>query len=255
MDRELRRLVLVSVGLLVALFTGRAVIGALWDEEATTRSALALRAKLRAGGEADSRPAREVLTAASELRDALAAELERLQPAVRYVQPPEFSVPSGASPDLTYIEIVRREQERLVREAAYKGRSVPPQLGLPDLNPTGLEDVLRTLRSLHIVHLVVNAALDGGIDSVERITMPPPARGRRAETGYVRLHKVEFDLRGAPRAVRDTLAAVAAGAPYLALDELRLEALDEEGGAVRARFSAAAVTLDATDAGEEGAAP
>lgn len=244
MDRELRRLLLVAVGLVVVLFTGRALIGALYDDQGMVLQASQLRAKLKSGGEADGRPKREDLAALSALRDELSERLEALQPAVRYTQPPEFSVGAGGSPDLEYVEILRREQKALVKGAAYVGRSVPSNLGMPDLNPTGLEDVLRTLRSLHIVHVVVRAALDAGVDSVDEIRTPGAARRGQEATGFLRLHKVEFTLRGSPRSIRDTLAAIAGGKPFLALDDIRLECQDPDGAHVLCRFSASAVTLD-----------
>ena len=244
MDRDLRRLILVGAAALVILFTGRAVVSALWDAGDAQRQVLQLRTKLRAGGEADSRPPRTAISAAAALRDALRDELEAVAPTLRHSLPPEFAVGPGDSPDLRYIEVVRREQELLVKGAAYVGRSVPPNLGLPDLNPTGLEDVLRTLRALHVVHVVVGAALAAGVDAVEEIRMPPPGRRTRAEVGFLRAQKVDFTLRGSPGAVRDALAAVAGGRPYLALDDLRLDALDENGERVRAKFSAAAVDVD-----------
>jgi hypothetical protein len=167
--------------------TGRALIGALYDDQEMVRQANSLRAKLRSGGEAEGRPKREDLAALTALRDELAAKRDALAPAVRYVQPPEFSVAAGGSPDVEYVEILRREQQKLVKDAAYKGRSVPSNLGMPDLNPTGLEDVLRTLRSLHIVHVVVSAALEAGVDSVDEIRIPGAVRRGQESTGYLRL--------------------------------------------------------------------
>ena len=245
MDRELRRLIVVGVALAVALFTGRALIGALWDAPEAMRQALAMRAKLKAGAEAGSRPAREDLAEVTRERERLDGELAALLPAMSYSQPPEFSVGPGESPDLRYIEIVRREQDELVKGAAYAGRSVPSNLGLPELNPTGLEDVLRTLRSLHVVHVVVGAALAAGVDAVDSIKMPTVVRKQRSEAGFLRTHKVEFELAGTPRAVRDALAAIAGGTPYLALDDVRIDAKDEDGAKVVCRFTAAAVLVDA----------
>jgi hypothetical protein len=244
MDRDLRRTLLVAAALLVGLFTGLMLISALYDESDAARQAAALRAKLRAGGEADSRPAPADMAAATALRDELAAELAALVPALSYSQPPEFSVGAGESPDLRYIEIVRREQEALVKGGAFRGQSVPSNLGLPELNPTGLEDVLRTLRSLHVVHLVVGSGLNAGIEGVDEIRVPPLTRKGRAESGFVRQQKVDFELHGSPASVRRTLAAIAGGSPYLALDDVRLERLDDDGARVRARFSAAALTID-----------
>lgn len=244
MDRDLRRLLLTGAALLLALFTGRAVIAALYDDEDLARQAAALRARLRAGGEAEARPRREDLRELADLRDALQARLAELLPELRYEQPPEFSVPAGASPDLQYVEILRREQQALVKGAAFVGRSVPSNLGMPDLNPTGLEEVLRTLRSLHVVHLVVAAALEAGVDSVDEIRLPPAARRAQEAPGFLRLQRVEFTLRGPPRSVRDTLAALAAGRPWLALDDVRLEGADADGARVTCRFSAALVTVD-----------
>jgi len=244
MDRELRRLLLVVAGAVVLLFTGRALIGALYDDDEMVRQALALRAKLRSGGEADGRPRREDMAAVAALRDELAARLAELLPAVSYVQPPEFSVSAGGSPDLDYVEILRREQQALVKGAAYVGRSVPSNLGMPDLNPTGLEDVLRTLRSLHVVHVVVSAAIEAGVDGVDEIRLPAAARRGQEAGGFLRPHKVDFVLRGPPRAVRDTLARITAGSPWLALDDVRLESQDTDGTRVLCRFSAAAVTVD-----------
>jgi hypothetical protein len=244
MDRDLRRLVIVAVALLVVLFTGRAVISALYDQDLAIRQALGMRGKLRAGGEADSRPSRAALTATRTLREELAAELESLVPRMHYGQPEEFQVGPGSSPDLAYIEIVRREQERLVKSAAFVGRSVPSNLGMPDLNPTGLEDVLRSLRSLHVVHVVVSAALAAGVDVVDEIKIPTSSRRQRSEAGFVRTHRVDFELHGTPRAVRDALAGIAGGTPYLALDEVRIESVDEDGARVRCRFGAVALLID-----------
>jgi hypothetical protein len=255
MDRDLRRLLLIVAGLVVVLFTGRALIGAMYDDDEMVRQANQLRTKLRSGGEADARPRREDLAALSALRDELDARLQGVLPAVRYEQPQEFSAGAGGSPDLEYVEILRREQQTLVKGAAYNGRSVPGNLGMPDLNPTGLEDVLRALRSLHIVHLVVTAALASGVDSVDEIRIPGAVRRGQESTGFLRLHKVEFTVRGTPRAVRDTLAAVAGGKPFLALDDVRLESQNADGTRVLGRFSAAAVTVDESLATPEGATP
>jgi hypothetical protein len=244
MDRELRRLLLVVVGAAVLLFTGRALIGALYDDDEMVRQANALRTKLRSGGEAEGRPRREDIGAVTALRDELAARLDELLPSVRYVQPPEFSVGAGGSPDLEYVEILRREQQSLVKDAAYHGQSVPSNLGMPDLNPTGLEDVLRTLRSLNVVHAVVSAAIVSGVDSVDEIRLPATARRGQESAAFLRAHKVDFVLRGPPRAVRDTLARITGGSPWLALDDVRVESQDEDGARVLCRFSAATVTVD-----------
>jgi hypothetical protein len=244
MDRELRRLLLVATGIIVVLFTGRALIGALYDDDDMMRQAASLSAKLRSGGEAEGRPKREEMAALTALRDELQARLDEVLPQVRYTQPPEFSVGAGGSPDLQYVEILRREQQELVKGAAYVGRSVPGNLGMPDLNPTGLEDVLRTLRSLNIVHVVVDAAIKSGVDSVDEIRLPAVARRSQETTGFLRLHKVEFALRGSPRALRDTLARIAGGTPWLALDDVRLESTDPDGARVTCRFTAATVTVD-----------
>jgi len=244
MDRDVRRTLLVGAALVVALFTGRALISALYDEGDAVRQATSLRTKLRAGGEADSRPALPDMAAASALRDTLAGELVALVPALSYSQPEDFSVGPGESADLRYIEIVRREQELLVKGGAFKGQSVPSNLGLPELNPTGLEDVLRTLRSLHVVHLVVQAGLKAGIEGVDEIRVPPATRKGKAEAGFVRQQKVDFELHGSPAAVRGALGAIAGGSPWLALDDVRLERLDDDGAQRRARFSAAALTID-----------
>jgi hypothetical protein len=244
MDRDLRRLIIVAVALLVVLFTGRAVISALYDEEQAMRSSLGMLRKLRSGGEADSRPDRAAMSELAALREELREELDARLPELAYELPPEFDVPAGQSPDLRYIEVVRREQELLVKGGAYVGRSVPSNLGLPDLNPTGLEDVLRTLRSLHIVHVVVLAGLESGVGAFDEIEMPTVGRRRRAESGFVRTHRVEFEVRGEPRAIRDMLAAIAGGRPYLAVDDVRIESLDEDGTRVTCRFAAAALLID-----------
>jgi hypothetical protein len=244
MDRELRRLLIVAVALLVLLFTGRAVISAFWDDTEAVRQAASIRRQLRSGGEANSRPSTAAVSAASALRNELVESLQAYAPVIAYTRPAEFDVPSGVSPDLRYIEVLREEQKLLVRGAAFVGRSVPSNLGMPDLNPSGLEDVLRTLQSLHIVHLVVSAALEAGVDAVDEIRIPTASRRERKVSGFLRTHEVEFELRGSPQAVREMLAGITGGTPYLTLDTLRVEALDDEGGKVRARFSAAAVTLD-----------
>jgi hypothetical protein len=116
---------------------------------------------------------------------------------------------------------------------------------MPDLNPTGLEEVLRTLRSLHIAHVVVSAALGAGVEAVGEIKVPATNKRKRRDAGIVRTHRVDFELHGTPRSVRDTLAAIADGQPYLALDDVRIETMDEDGARVRCRFGALALMLDA----------
>ena len=244
MDRELRRVLFIAAGIVVALFTGRAIIGALWDEEGTTRQVNAMRAKLRGGGEAAARPARPEMDRMARLRGELEERLQAALDRVDYELPEEFALRSGDSPDLRYVEIVRREQDRLVKGAAFVGKSVPSNLGLPDLNPTGREDVLRTLRSLHVVHVTVMAALAADVDAVDEIRLPVAGRRRKAESGFLRGHAVEFAVRGSSAAVKDMLTEIVEGEPYLALDEVRIEALDEDGERVSCRFSVRALEVD-----------
>ncbi len=244
MDREVRRLVIVGMGLLVALFTTRTVIGAVWDDRAMIRQVEGFERKLRGTGEAATEPASSDLAASRRLRGQLQGRIELEIPEVQYRLPPEFDVGAGASPDLRYIEVLRREQEQLVREARFVGRSVPGNLGMPELNPTGLEDVLRHLRSLHVVHRVVESALAAGVDAVDEIKLPPVRRRGRTEGGFLRRHSVDFTLRGPAAAIRDALAGVVEGTPYLALDDVRIERVDEDGDRVTARFTAVGLIVD-----------
>lgn len=244
MDRELRRILFIAAGIVVALFTGRAVIGALWDEDGTVRQVNSMRAKLRSGGEAAARPSRSEMDRMARLRAELTERLDAALERVDYALPEDFALRSGDSPDLRYVEIVRREQDRLVKGAAFVGKSVPSNLGLPDLNPTGREDVLRTLRSLHVVHVAVMAALAADIDAVDEIRLPVAGRRRVVETGFLRDHSVEFAVRGSSAAVRDMLTDIVEGEPYLALDEVRIENLDEDGERVSCRFTVRGLDLD-----------
>jgi hypothetical protein len=244
MDRELKRVILVGLGLVVLLFGGRMIIGSIWDESSVTRQLAAFRNRLRSGGEADSRPERREIQRMAALRDELTGKLELSVARIGYTLPEAFTVRSGESPDLRYIEIVRREQDELVKGAAFVGKSVPSNLGLPELNPTGLEDVLRALRSLHMVHGVVSVALDADVDAVDDIRLPTLNRRARAEGGFLRNHDVEFELHGSSRSVRDTLAGIVALDPYLALSDVRLEAEDPDGERIRCRFTARAVIVD-----------
>jgi len=244
MDRDLRRLLFASGTLLVLLFVGRAVIGSVWDDGDLRKSVAGLRRALSAGGEACERPDRADLEAATQRVTQWRQQLESLVPLLGYVRPPEFDVPAGASPDLRYIEVLRREQDDLVQAARYVGKSVPPDLGMPVPNPTGLEDVLAALRSLHIVHLTVEAALAAGVDAVDAIRVPTALGARRDDGGFVKARKVEFELVGAPAALHRTLATLAAGSPWLGLDDVRLEGLDEDGARARCRLSVVSVTLD-----------
>ncbi len=254
MDRGTRRLVFCAATLLVGLFLGRTVVGALWDDAPLRRAVASHRASLSRGGDAGERPDRADVEAARALAAVLDARLEALLPALAWERPAAYDVPPGASPDLAYIDALRREQDALVRAARYVGRSVPADLGMPVPNPTGLEDVLEALRALHVVHLVVTAGLDAGIDAVDAIRVPP--RGaRRRQAGFLDAHPVEFDLTGAPAAVHRLLRALAEGETWLLLDEVRLEALDEDGETVRCRMRVATVDVDpdAEPAGRGGA--
>lgn len=247
MDRELRGLVVFALGALIVLFSGRTIISSMYDDAGVARQVAALRSKLR--GEAAAKPTRAALADMADLRADLDRRLQEAIEGLSYELPEDFSVAPGQSPDLAYIEIVRREQDALVKGAAFIGKSVPSNLGLPELNPTGLEDVLRSLRTLHVVHQVVTAALAADVDAVDEIRVPPASRRSRAESGFVRGHRVEFELRGRPEAVRAALAGIVGREPYLALDELHLEQADPDGERVICRFAAVALSLDAEQVG------
>ena len=248
MDRELRRIVVVGLVLLVVLFAGRAVIASIYDAEEARRLVDAQRSKLQASGEAGRRPPRELLGRGSALREQLETELADAIGALQYGLPAEFAVPPGTSADLWYFEVLRREQDRLVKGAAFQGSSVPVNLGMPELNPTGLEETLEVLRSLHVVHVVVSAALAAGIEEVAEIEVPGKRR-RSAEAGFLTAHPVRFAMRGSPHAVAATLRAVVSGDAYLALDEVDLQVEDDDAKTVRCEFAAAALSFDAELAG------
>ena len=233
-----------AAGALIVLFSGRTIISSMYDDAGVARQVATFRNKLRAGGEAAAKPDRAALSDMAALRDELHERLQAAIDDLHYELPEEFSVGPGQSPDLAYIEIVRREQDALVKGAAFIGKSVPSNLGLPELNPTGLEDVLRSLRTLHVVHQVVAAALAADVDAVDEIRVPPLSRRSRAESGFVRAHRVEFELRGRPAAVRAALEGIAGSRPYLALDEVHLEQADADGERVLCRFAAVALSLD-----------
>ena len=138
MDRDLRRLVLLGVALLLVLFVGRAIIGSLYDEAGARRQIARLNGRLRAGGEAESKPDRGEMTRMAALRDELTDRLDTAVAAVNYTLPPEFDVGPGQSPDLRYIEVVRREHADELTQAARQ--EVP---GEPDVLFEGVRLVLR----------------------------------------------------------------------------------------------------------------
>ncbi|MCB9899221.1 MAG: hypothetical protein H6825_14545 [Planctomycetes bacterium] len=243
MDKDLRRLVVVGVALVVVLFVGRVLLDAFLSDDMAQRNVSKFSSALSTGA-ASKRPPRSAMDEAVRLRDALETELDEVLPRLAYVQPPEFSVASDASADLRYVEVLRREQGALVNESRFLGKSVPLDLGMPVPNPTGLEDVLAALRAMHVVHLVVTAAVASDVDAVEAIKVPTSRRRGRQESGFLRTAPVEFDLRGTPAAVRRTLGALVDGEIYLALDDVSLESVDEDGERVRCHFSAATVDVD-----------
>lgn len=243
MDKDLRRLVLVGVGLLIALFVGRMLLDAFLGDD-TARSRVSRANSALATGSASKRPPSAAMAEAVALRDELEQRVADLVPRLAYVRPEEFAVPSGQSADLHYVEVLRREQAQLVTGSRYLGVSVPADLGMPIPNPTGLEDVLQALRALHVVHIVVVAAVENHVDSVDAIQVTTGRTRVRQDGGFLRTSPVEFELRGTPRAVQATLAATAGGPTYLALDEVSLEVLDEDGGKVRCRFVAATLDID-----------
>jgi hypothetical protein len=241
MDKDVRRLAVSALALIVFLFVGRAVIGSVFDDEAERRKAVLARSGLSGAGakRPDSGEVGRMRTLRASLHDAL----EDLVPELAYERPPEFDVPAGRSADLLYLEVLRREQDALVQMARFRGKSVPLDLGMPVPNPTGTEDVLAALRALHVVHVVVTAALDADCSVIDKIEMIAATR-RRRDTSLVRTHGVQFDLRGSAGAVQAMLAAVVGGTPYLALDDVRIEALDEDGESLRCRMIVSAVSLD-----------
>lgn len=241
MDKDVRRLVVSGLALLVFLFVGRAVIGSLFDDAGARRAALSARNGLAGVGAA--RPDSGAAAQLRALRESLHQQLSELVPRLAYERPPDFDVPAGRSADLFFLEALRREQEALVQAARFRGKSVPFELGMPVPNPTGTEDVLAALQALHVVHLVVSAALDADCAAIDAMQMVSGGRRRRQDE-LLRTHGVEFDLRGSPRAVQQTLAAIVSGRPYLALDEVQIEADDDDGESLRCRLVVAAVSFD-----------
>lgn len=241
MDKDVRRLLITALSLVVFLFVGRGVIGSVFDDAGERRAALSARNSLSGAGAA--KPSSGAAAQLRQLRGSLYDQLADVLPRLAYERPTAFDVPPGRSADLFFLDALRREQEALVQAARFQGKSVPFDLGMPVPNPTGTEDVLAALQALHVVHLVVGAALDADCAAIDAIQMVPAA-GRRRQAALVRTHGVKFDLRGSPRAVQEMLAALVAGQPYLALDDVQIEALDENGETVRCRMEAAAVSFD-----------
>lgn len=244
MDKHVRRLLGTVLALVVFLFVGRVVLGSLFDDASAVRGATVAWSKLGSSGSASVRPEPAAVSAVQAVRSSLRAQLADAIAELEYVQPEEFSVPEGASADLRFIDVLRREQDALVAGARYEGKSVPNDLGMPVPNPSGLEEVREALRALHVVDRVVRSALAAGISSVDSIRIPTAARRRARSGSLLRTHPVEFELQGNPRSVRDTLRALAAGSPYLALDDVRIESQDEDGELLRCRMSVAPVTFE-----------
>ncbi len=243
MDRDLRRVVLIGLGLLVALLTGRTIVGALYDDVAAEKRVTRELSSLRTGDASAEPSTADRNTANGALVD-LEDRLEVAIPHVHYTLPEDFSVRSGDSPDLRYIEVLRREQDALVRRARFVGRSVPSNLGMPELNPTGLEDVTHSLRALHVIHRVVTAALDAGVGEVVEIDVVAQRRRRREDVAFLRRFSVDFVLQGKVDALREALAGVVEGEPYLALSEVEIEPVARDSETLRARFKAHAIVLD-----------
>lgn len=243
MDRDVRRVLLVGLGLLVVLFTGRTVVGALYDDEAAATRVSRELSSLRSG-DASAEPSASDRAAARELLADLRERLDAALPVVAFTLPDDFALRPGDSPDLRYIEVLRREQDALVQRARFVGREVPSNLGMPELNPTGAADVTHALRALAVVHRVVEAALDAEVDAVREIDVVPQRRRRRDDVGFLRSHGVTFVVEGEVGALRDTLAAIVAGAPYLALDDVEIEPLRRDEDLLAARFTAQAVLVD-----------
>lgn len=243
MDRDLRRVLLVGFGLLIALFTGRTIVGALYDDAAAARQVSRELSSLRSG-DASAEPSTSDRNAASARLTDLEDRLEAAIPQVRYALPDDFAVRAGDSPDLRYIEVLRREQDALVRRARFVGRAVPSNLGMPELNPTGASDVTHALRALHIVNRVVVAALDAEVDAVAEIDVVPQRRRRREDVGFVRRHGVTFEIHGDADSLRDTLAAVVEGEPYLAVDDVEIAPVRRDDEKLAARFTASAIVVD-----------
>ncbi len=242
MDKDLRRLVVVGLALLVFLFVGRAIIGSVADVDAAHSKARSLSAKLNS--DYPKKPSRGDLTEARQMVDELNERLVEVVDRIDYQRPPEFDVPDGMSPDLAFLDALRREQRALVQEARFIGKAVPPDLGMPVPNPTGMEDVLAALRALHVVHLVVSAALDADVAEVESIKLEPSTRRRRQKAGLIRTSAVDFELRGSPASIHGTLTRLVGGDVYLALDDVRVEADDEDGQSVTCRMSVATVEIN-----------
>lgn len=242
MDKDLRRLVVSALALVIFLVVGRIVLSAVFDDVAKRREVAVARQGLSGGGAQKPEPAE--VARVTDLRDALTAELAAALPPLGYEQPEAFDLASGQSADLRYIDVLQREQALLVEQSRRQGKAVPSDLGMPVPNPTGTEDVLKALRALHVVHLVVTAGIEADIEAVDAIQMVPETRRRGQAGGLLRTHGVEFDLRGAPAAIAAMLRTLVGGEPYLALDDVRLESLDEHGETLRCRMTVAAVVLD-----------
>ncbi|MFT7464823.1 MAG: hypothetical protein ACI9EF_003183 [Pseudohongiellaceae bacterium] len=241
MDKDVRRLGVTVLALLVFLFVGRAVVGSVFDDEGERRAALSARNSLSGAGA--GRPRREAAVQVQELRGDLHDQLSELLPQLAYQRPEDFDVPPGRSADLFFLDALRREQETLVQAGRFLGKAVPFDLGMPVPNPTGTEDVLVALRALHVVRLVVTAALEADCAGIDKIKMVSEGRSA-SRAALVRTHGVHFDLRGRPGALAAMLSRLVRGRPYLALADVNMEALDEDGELLRCRMEVGALSFD-----------
>jgi hypothetical protein len=200
MDRELRRVLLVAVGIVVVLFTGRAIIGALYDDDAMMRQAATLAASCARAARPRSPTEGEEMAALTELRDQLAARPEQVLPGALRAASGVLVAPGGSGP------AVRRDPTAATAGAG-EGRGYGAlgagNLGMPDQTPTGLGDVAHAALAARRARGRL-----GAIPRAWTAWTRSPARGGRGAAGGrpAPAYKVDSCC-AARRSVRDALAA------------------------------------------------
>lgn len=231
---------LVAAGLLVLLI-GQSIVSGLYPVSTKNKTLARSRSELRLLDAVSS-------DTLGRVRDSNETHSQRYREVVNrvgFTPRKEFLLKAGRNTDIQYIEIVAAQREQLVEAAKINNITVDSSLGMPEMSPTKLKEIQRSLMGLDIVNRVVVLAIGCNVREVGTIELVRDT-GRRTRD-LIDEQRVRFKMRGTIASIASLLERLQFEETYLALERAELEAEDEETKFINADITLSALTFAGKD--------
>jgi len=227
----------VMMGLLV-FFVGQAAISSIYPVDDKKRDVRRLDSDLRKA----KSPTSGELSDARSLNEELSQSYDNAITKIRFKPNPKYQLSNSAEkPDIQYDRLYTEARETLVEGAKSLNISVDASLGMPELSPTRVSEIQKSLTALDIVTRVVLTAIESQVRSVESISMTAERRGQRKT--ILTEHSIRFKMRGSVNSIAEFLERFSKQETYLAIDDASFKMSDVDGAVVAADFTVSAMVV------------